>query len=181
MAEATAAEAVEAPTMFGNIMDGISTVGAVAGTLVLGGLGVSYYAQTTEELARKMIKGEQIPAALKERAPPLAEALEFGFEKLLEFRQWTDGQASFYLDPVSDKLLPDHPPNSAYIPHTLVLDLDDTLIKADWKRERGWRVFKRPGVDDFLKHMAQFYEAGAYTRPLFSSTFKRFPWDRGCV
>lgn len=26
------------------------------------------------------------------------------------------------------------------------------------KRERGWRTFKRPGVDAFLEHLAQFYE-----------------------
>ena len=45
-----------------------------------------------------------------------------------------------------------------YIPHTLVLDLDECLIKSDWRRERGWRTFKRPGAGDFIKHMAQFYE-----------------------
>ena len=47
----------------------------------------------------------------------------------------------------------------AQFTRTLVLDLDDVLIKSDWNRERGWRVFKRPGVEAFLKHMAQFYEA----------------------
>jgi hypothetical protein len=36
-----------------------------------------------------------------------------------------------------------------------VLDLDGVLVKSDWNRERGWRTFKRPGVDAFLKHMAQ--------------------------
>ena len=36
-----------------------------------------------------------------------------------------------------------------------MLDLDGVLVKSDWNRERGWRTFKRPGVDAFLKHMAQ--------------------------
>jgi import inner membrane translocase subunit TIM50 len=42
-----------------------------------------------------------------------------------------------------------------------VLDLDDTLILSDWRRERGWRVFKRPGADDFLKHMVGLYKLNA--------------------
>jgi hypothetical protein len=29
------------------------------------------------------------------------------------------------------------------------------LVHSDWTRERGWRVFKRPGVDIFLQHLSQ--------------------------
>lgn len=36
---------------------------------------------------------------------------------------------------------------------TLVLDLDDTLIHSDWTRGRGWRTFKRPGAEDFLRQV----------------------------
>lgn len=46
---------------------------------------------------------------------------------------------------------------------TLVLDLNDVLIHADWKRERGWRSFKRPGVEEFLQTAGQFYELVLYT------------------
>ena len=42
---------------------------------------------------------------------------------------------------------------------TLVLDLDDVLVHSDWSRERGWRTFKRPGAEDFLRTMSQYYEA----------------------
>lgn len=149
-------EAVPEPSVIGNIIDSVMTIGTVAGFGVMCGVGVSYYAQTTEELEKTVEKDEHVPSALK--GTPLEQALDFVFVNLVEFRQWADGQAHFFLDPVSDKLLPDHPANSSYIPHTLVLDLDDTLILSDWTRERGWRVFKRPGADDFLKHMAQFYE-----------------------
>lgn len=31
------------------------------------------------------------------------------------------------------------------------------------KRERGWQTFKRPGVDAFLEHLAQFYEIVVYS------------------
>lgn len=34
------------------------------------------------------------------------------------------------------------------------------------KRDRGWRTFKRPGVDAFLEHMAQFYEIVVYSDQL---------------
>ncbi len=44
---------------------------------------------------------------------------------------------------------------------TLVLDLDDVLVHSDWSRERGWRTFKRPGAEDFLRTMSQYYEVSA--------------------
>ena len=31
------------------------------------------------------------------------------------------------------------------------------------KRERGWRTFKRPGVDAFLEHMSKLYEVVVYS------------------
>lgn len=31
------------------------------------------------------------------------------------------------------------------------------------KRDTGWQTFKRPGVDAFLEHLAQFYEIVVYT------------------
>lgn len=34
------------------------------------------------------------------------------------------------------------------------------------KRDRGWRTFKRPGVDAFLEHLAQFYEIVVYSDQL---------------
>ena len=47
---------------------------------------------------------------------------------------------------------------------TLVLDLDDVLVHSDWSRERGWRTFKRPGAEDFLRTMSQYYEVGVSFR-----------------
>ena len=48
-------------------------------------------------------------------------------------------------------------------PHTLVLDLENTLVNSSWDRKHGWRHAKRPGVDKFLSEMAQYYEIVLYT------------------
>lgn len=59
--------------------------------------------------------------------------------------------------PVFDKLLPDPLP-APYDRPTLVISVDDFLIKSEWSRKHGWRVAKRPGVDYFLGYLAQYYE-----------------------
>ncbi|KAL8157766.1 mitochondrial import inner membrane translocase subunit TIM50-like isoform X1 [Apium graveolens] len=89
--------------------------------------------------------------------------------KLLEV--YIDGRRSLeehvrgFTEPSSDKLLPDmHPMEQGAF--TLVLDLNETLIYSDWKRDRGWRTFKRPGVDAFLEHLAKFYELVVYSDQL---------------
>jgi import inner membrane translocase subunit TIM50 len=48
-------------------------------------------------------------------------------------------------------------------PHTLVLDLENTLVHSTWDRKHGWRHAKRPGVDKFLTDMAQYYEIVLYS------------------
>ncbi|XVE96654.1 hypothetical protein REPUB_Repub02eG0241300 [Reevesia pubescens] len=67
-----------------------------------------------------------------------------------------------FTEPTSDKLLPDLHPQEQHV-FTLVLDLNETLLYTDWKRERGWRTFKRPGVDTFLEHLGKFYEIVVYS------------------
>ena len=73
-----------------------------------------------------------------------------------------------FTDPRSEKLLPDLPPQLQNITYTLVLDLDETIICSDWQRKRGWRTFKRPGIDDFINRMGQMYELVVYTPTLFT-------------
>ncbi|KAL1103326.1 hypothetical protein V6Z11_D05G432200 [Gossypium hirsutum] len=56
-----------------------------------------------------------------------------------------------YTEPTSDKLLPYlHPLEQ----HVFTL------------RERGWRTFKRPGVDAFLEHLANLFLAMQYVDPV---------------
>ena len=156
----------DAKEMAGKISDGLGTVALVVGAAVGCVVGGSMYASTTEKLAESVEKKTHVPSAL--RGTPVEGAYGGIIEQVLALRQWMDDQSHNYLDPISDKLLPDHPPQAEYIPHTLVLDLDDTLINSNWKRERGWRVFKRPGVDGFLKHMSQFYEMVIFTDQLMT-------------
>ncbi|CAI5458077.1 unnamed protein product [Closterium sp. Yama58-4] len=67
--------------------------------------------------------------------------------------------------PASDRLLPDLAPQEQHV-YTLVLDLEGTLVHSDWKRDRGWRTFKRPGAEAFLERMAQFFEVVVFSDQL---------------
>ncbi|KAI8557492.1 hypothetical protein RHMOL_Rhmol04G0014800 [Rhododendron molle] len=86
-------------------------------------------------------------------------------ELYLDLRRLTEEHVRGFTEPTSDKLLPDLHPMEQHV-FTLVLDLNETLIYSDWKRDRGWRTFKRPGVNAFLEHMAQFYEVVVYSDQL---------------
>ncbi|KAL2495970.1 Mitochondrial import inner membrane translocase subunit TIM50 [Forsythia ovata] len=83
----------------------------------------------------------------------------------IDLRRLTEEQVRGFTEPISEKLLPDLHPLEQHV-FTLVLDLNETLIHSDWKRDRGWRTFKRPGVDAFLEHLAQFYEIIVYSDQL---------------
>ncbi|KAJ4981406.1 hypothetical protein NE237_032243 [Protea cynaroides] len=86
-------------------------------------------------------------------------------ELYLDLRRSIEEQVRGFTEPDAEKLLPDLHPQEQHV-FTLVLDLNETLIYSDWKRDRGWRTFKRPGVDEFLEHMAQFYEIVVYSDQL---------------
>lgn len=77
------------------------------------------------------------------------------------------GVVKHFTDPNSDKLLPDWPlPNmhpDTPCPPTLVLDLEETLVAADWSQKKGWRIAKRPGVDKFLEELCQHFEIVVFT------------------
>ncbi|GMJ10417.1 embryo defective 1860 [Hibiscus trionum] len=83
-------------------------------------------------------------------------------ESYLDLRKKVEEHVMEFTEPTSDKLLPDLHPQEQHV-FTLVLDLNETLLYTDWKRERGWRTFKRPGVDAFLEHMAKYYEIVVYS------------------
>jgi mitochondrial import inner membrane translocase subunit TIM50 len=54
-------------------------------------------------------------------------------------------------------------PHDIPVPHTLVLDLEQTLVSATWGKTTGWRYAKRPGVEKFLHELAQYYEIVIYS------------------
>ncbi|KAF8715814.1 hypothetical protein HU200_026766 [Digitaria exilis] len=107
-------------------------------------------------------------------------------ELYLDVRSTIEDHVRGFTEPTSDKLLPDLLPQEEHV-FTLVLDLNETLVYSDWQaicyachigmrkltdgslngkvqiRERGWRTFKRPGVDAFLEHMSKFYEVVVYS------------------
>ncbi|SNX82730.1 probable Mitochondrial import inner membrane translocase subunit TIM50 [Melanopsichium pennsylvanicum] len=72
--------------------------------------------------------------------------------------------------PVFDQLLPDPLPFPYSRPFTMVIDLDDLLVHSEWSREHGWRTAKRPGLDQFLGYLSQFYEIVIFTtQPFFTA------------
>lgn len=73
-----------------------------------------------------------------------------------------DDYINYYHEPAFPKLLPTMTPEFER-PYTLVLDLEDLLIKGEWTREHGWRIAKRPGVDYFLRYLSQYYELVIWT------------------
>ena len=70
--------------------------------------------------------------------------------------------ASTFTLPHRRELLPDWPmhnvPKDIPCPCTLVVDLEDTVVRGVWEKRYGWRYAKRPGVDKFLSTLSQYYE-----------------------
>nr|BAK06361.1 predicted protein [Hordeum vulgare subsp. vulgare] len=87
-------------------------------------------------------------------------------ELYLEIRSRIEDHVVGFTEPASDKLLPDLHPQDQNNIFTLVVDLNDTLVCTDWQRERGWKTFKRPGVEAFLQHMSTLYEVVVYSDQL---------------
>lgn len=86
----------------------------------------------------------------------------------LGLRAYVGSVVDEFARPAHAKLLPDwsqmpNVPHDIPVPHTLVLDLENTLVSSTWDRKYGWRHAKRPGVDKFLHDMAQYYEIVLYS------------------
>ena len=60
--------------------------------------------------------------------------------------------------PVVEKLLPDRPKHYPPSLPVLVLDLEQTIVQSAWDRRHGWRSVKRPGLDNFLDQLKEYYE-----------------------
>ena len=71
---------------------------------------------------------------------------------------------AYYNEPAFPKLLPDEEKDpNLRAPFTLVLGLEDLLVKEEWSRAAGYRFAKRPGVDYFLRYLSQYYEIVCFT------------------
>ncbi|KAL3907241.1 MAG: hypothetical protein SGILL_008951, partial [Bacillariaceae sp.] len=90
------------------------------------------------------------------------------FCKMIGLTGFVESYTNEIAKPSHDKLLPDwsqmpNVPHDIPVPHTLVLDLENTLVSSTWDRKYGWRHAKRPGADKFLLDMAQYYEIVLYS------------------
>ncbi|CAN6332431.1 unnamed protein product [Urochloa humidicola] len=156
---------------------GLLKFGALAAFAgAIGGVGYATYAyslpeveEMTREFRKKKYSAPPVPedasAFEKYKAKAYLTALEVpvaAIEMYLDVRGTIEDHVRGFTEPTSDKLLPDLLPNEEHV-FTLVLDLNETLVYSDWQRDRGWRTFKRPGVDAFLEHMSRLYEVVVYS------------------
>lgn len=153
----------------------LGVIGALTG--VFSTAGYASYAYTSDEIEQKTMAlrtsanysaGEDASSLEKFQALLYSAAMTVpakAIEIYLDLRRSIEEQVRGFTEPSSDKLLPDLHPQEQHV-FTLVLDLNETLIYSDWKRDRGWRTFKRPGIDAFLEHLAQFYEIVVYSDQL---------------
>lgn len=79
----------------------------------------------------------------------------------------TWGQFETILKPTEDQLIPDwgtdpyyngQIPKGTPAPILLVLDLEKCIIGSEHTAKLGWRHVKRPGLDQFLLQLRQYYE-----------------------
>ncbi|KAK1666926.1 hypothetical protein QYE76_055085 [Lolium multiflorum] len=158
---------------FGLLKAGLLT----AVTAALGATGYVTYAYSVEEVDqmtrefRKSSKNpvpEDLSGFEKYKATAYFEAMKVpvaAIDFYLDARSQIEDQIKGFVEPSSEKLLPDLAPNEQHV-FTVVLDLNDTLVHSDWKRERGWKTFKRPGVDAFLEHISKYYEVVVFSDQL---------------
>ncbi|KAK1582028.1 hypothetical protein Q3G72_011135 [Acer saccharum] len=150
-------------------------VGALTGATVAAGYAT--YAYTSDEIEEKTkYLRESVKYAIADDASAVEKYQKLLYsaamtvpskavELYLDLRRLVEDHVRGFTEPTSDKLLPDLHPAEQHV-FTLVLDLNETLLFSDWKRDRGWRTFKRPGVDAFLDHMAKFYEIVVFSDQL---------------
>mmetsp|Transcript_23135 Transcript_23135/g.64273 ORF Transcript_23135/g.64273 Transcript_23135/m.64273 type:complete len:357 (-) Transcript_23135:538-1608(-) len=138
-------------------------VGAMVGNaLTMGGLmasayfGFYTYMYTADEMDQRLDE-------LSSSDQPVTQAWCAMMDQYMKLRRKSEGWVKEYSDPPTDKLLPDIPPNAIYPRFTVVLDLNETIVHSDWTRGRGWRVFKRPGVEDFISKLAPQVELVVFT------------------
>lgn len=127
--------------------------------------GTSFSASTVRML---WYAGAGVPTLLLAWGIYDSESLPAKFAEFIGITSVIKGFTKQYTDPISTKLVPDwsqmpNVPQNIPLPHTLVLDLEDTLVHSTWDRKHGWRHAKRPGVDKFLTTMAQYYEIILYS------------------
>jgi len=114
-------------------------------------------------VASRALESRKGPPLEPASYPIVTRAWVMVMEKYLRTRKYFEKQVKDYRDPTYHKLLPDMAPELRGRVKTLVLDLEDLLVHKEWTRQSGWKIYKRPGVQDFLVEMASYYELVIFT------------------
>ncbi|MEW5298217.1 MAG: hypothetical protein WDW36_001366 [Sanguina aurantia] len=122
---------------------------------------VGYYTYSYD--AKELSKIVSETKTKEGNAFPGSELWVEGMEFYLHIRKNFERSLRDFTDPTYHKLLPDMMPELRGRVKTLVLDLDDLLVHKEWTRKKGWTIYKRPGVQDFLAEMSQYFEIVIFT------------------
>lgn len=146
----------ESSSSGGGIPKGLIAVGTLAS------LGAFWYTSLDE-------KGS-VTGPLKTMSDTIDQMADsaFGDEKKPLHEKLLPPFADYQLDPMGKG------------PPTLVLAMEDTLVHTTWDRRNGYRVAKRPGVDEFLEFLMPYYEVVIVTElPYGIGSEMIFNLDRG--
>lgn len=116
------------------------------------------YAYEIKEVNQQIKEGKE-----KYKGNALGEAWISALQWYIRVRKDLTQQVRDFTDPTYHKLLPDLPAEYRGRLKTLVLDLDDLLVHKEWTRQKGWTIFRRAGVQDFILEMGQYYEVVIFT------------------
>eukprot|EP00892_Ulva_mutabilis_P001158 jgi/Ulvmu1/11042/UM007_0223.1 len=156
-----AAAANKPPSAAGRAFGALGNFMFYGGLLGAIGFQASTYVYTVEDV-QKMDK-EAKEAAVAEGGP-VNEVYAWLIHRFCSAREWYAEKISDLTEPPSDVLLPDmHPVHAVHALRTLVLDVDDVLVRSTWSRGVGWKTFKRPGASDFLDVVARHFEVVTFS------------------
>ncbi|XP_002990724.2 mitochondrial import inner membrane translocase subunit TIM50 [Selaginella moellendorffii] len=155
---------------------GIKALFGLTATAAIAGVSYVTYAYSYEDIERVVKPLRQQKPLITQDKPILERIQDLVYctscevalaatDAYLDLRRSVEEQVKGFAAPSSDKLLPDLIPQEQHV-YTIVLDLNETLVFSEWKRERGWGTFKRPGVEAFLEKLAHYYEIVVYSDQL---------------
>eukprot|EP00983_Pelagomonas_calceolata_P082909 1156043-Pelagomonas_calceolata.AAC.7 len=119
----------------------------------------------SEGAARESAASAEGPGVLDQARTQATSMWCLAMRNYLNARKAIEEYVESYTAPTYHKLLPDMAPElrgrvkalalfwmTCWV-KTLVLDLDDLLVHKEWTRQMGWKIFKRPGVQELdLQH-----------------------------
>lgn len=154
-----------------------SSAVALSGVLLVGGIaGVGYMYYEVRQNPKGYLAGLYNDSFVK------------GIVDYIYAATW--GQFETILKPTEDQLIPDwgtdpyyngQIPKGTPAPILLVLDLEKCIIGSEHTAKLGWRHVKRPGLDQFLLQLRQYYEIVIFSENPMPELLDEVDKDHCCL